>query len=281
MTSVRIGVALGDVQVLWDASITVEAGEIVCLLGPNGSGKSTLMNGISRLNRLVSGEIWFDGHALHRLPPHKINRLGISHVLERHRLFPYMTVLENLLLGAGPQSRSCRPQGAASPGSTTSFPASRNANGRLAHSMSGGEQQMCAIGRGLMANPKLLMVDEPFIGLSPRFRDEVTAALLRLNREGVAILIIEQNVRQALAFSHRAYVLKAGQIAAAGPSAELVDSPQVQDIFFGRKPAGRPALGRSRLKIRLNNDPTFTIQRRRQWQRSNSVSRAAVTSPPT
>ena len=104
--------------------------------------------------------------------------------------------------------------------------------------MSGGEQQMCAIGRGLMANPKLLMVDEPFIGLSPRFRDEVTAALLRLNREGLAILIIEQNVRQALAFSHRAYVLKAGQIAASGPSANLAGSAEIQEIFFGRSHAG-------------------------------------------
>jgi branched-chain amino acid transport system ATP-binding protein len=239
-----LSAAVGDVQVLWDASITVEAGEIVCLLGPNGSGKSTLMNAISRLNRLVSGELWFDGHALHRLPPHKINRLGISHVLERHRLFPYMTVLENLLLGAGPN-----PDPAILKGRFAQvydlFPRLRERERQLAHSMSGGEQQMCAIGRGLMASPKLLMVDEPFIGLSPRFRDEVTAALLRLNREGLAILIIEQNVRQALAFSHRAYVLKAGQIAAAGPSAVLADSPKLQDIFFGRQRTGHPALGDS------------------------------------
>jgi branched-chain amino acid transport system ATP-binding protein len=240
MLDVRsLSAALGEVQVLWDVSITVDAGEVVCLLGPNGSGKSTLMNAISRLNRLVSGEIWFDGHALQRLPPHKINRLGISHVLERHRLFPYMSVLENLLLGAGPnpdpavlESRFARVYDL--------FPRLKERERQLAHSMSGGEQQMCAIGRGLMASPKLLMVDEPFIGLSPRFRDEVTAALLRLNREGLAMLIIEQNVRQALAFSHRAYVLKAGQIAASGPSAELADSPQLQDIFFGRPRTGRP-----------------------------------------
>jgi branched-chain amino acid transport system ATP-binding protein len=241
MLDVRsVGAAIGEVQVLWDASITVDAGEIVCLLGPNGSGKSTLMNAISRLNRLVSGEIWFGGNALHRLPPHKINRLGVSHVLERHRLFPYMTVLENLLLGAGPspdaailESRFARVYDL--------FPRLKERERQLAHSMSGGEQQMCAIGRGLMASPKLLMVDEPFIGLSPRFRDEVTAALLRLNHEGLAILIIEQNVRQALAFSHRAYVLKAGQIAAAGPSAELADSPQLRDIFFGRQRAAPAA----------------------------------------
>ena len=239
-----IGAALGNVQVLWDASITVAPGEIVCLLGPNGSGKSTLMNAISRLNNLVSGEIWFDGHALHRLPPHRINRLGVSHVLERHRLFPYMTVLENLLLGAGP-----RPDPAMLERRFAQvydlFPRLKERERQLAHSMSGGEQQMCAIGRGLMANPKLLMVDEPFIGLSPRFRDEVTAALLRLNREGLAILMIEQNVRQALAFSHRAYVLKAGQIAASGPSSELADSQQLRDIFFGRRQIGRSASGAS------------------------------------
>jgi branched-chain amino acid transport system ATP-binding protein len=244
-----IGVALGNVQVLWAASIAVEPGEIVCLLGPNGSGKSTLMNGISRLNTLVSGEIWFDGHALHSLPPHKVSRLGVSHVLERHRLFPYMTVLENLLLGAGPRpdpvilkDRFARVY--------ELFPRLKERERQMAHSMSGGEQQMCAIGRGLMANPKLLMVDEPFIGLSPRFRDEVTAALLRLNGEGVALLIIEQNVRQALAFSHRAYVLKAGQIAASGPSAKLAGSAQIQEIFFGRSQVGRHAtdnLGAGRL----------------------------------
>ncbi len=237
-----VGAALGEIQVLWDASITVEAGEIVALLGPNGSGKSTLMNAVSRLNRLVSGEIWFDGHALHRLPPQKINRLGLSHVLERYRLFPYMTVLENLLIGAGP-----RPDPALLKSRFALvydlFPRLKERQGQLAHSMSGGEQQMCAIGRGLMASPKLLMVDEPFIGLSPRFRDEVTAALLRLNREGLAILIIEQNVRLALGFSHRAYVLKAGQIAASGSSAELAGSPQLHEIFFGRRRTDHPALG--------------------------------------
>jgi branched-chain amino acid transport system ATP-binding protein len=240
-----IGVTLGSVQVLWAASIIVEPGEIVCLLGPNGSGKSTLMNGISRLNTLVAGEIWFDGHALHLLPPHKVSRLGISHVLERHRLFPYMTVLENLLLGAGPRpdpeilkDRFSRVY--------ELFPRLKERERQMAHSMSGGEQQMCAIGRGLMANPKLLMVDEPFIGLSPRFRDEVTAALLRLNREGIAILIIEQNVRQALAFSHRAYVLKAGQIAASGRSADLAGSAEIQEIFFGRSRVGRHPTDNSR-----------------------------------
>jgi branched-chain amino acid transport system ATP-binding protein len=242
-----IGVALGDVQVLWNASINVEPGEIVCLIGPNGSGKSTLMNSISRLNRLISGEIWFDGHGLHLLPPHKISRLGISHVLERHRLFPYMTVYENLLLGAGPnpdpahlRQRFDRVY--------ELFPRLKERERQVANSMSGGEQQMCAIGRGLMGDPKLLMVDEPFIGLSPRFREEVTKALLRLNAEGLAILIIEQNVRQALGFSHRAYVLKAGQVAVTGRSSDLAGSPELEEIFFGRRrnmAAGTDAAGRN------------------------------------
>lgn len=246
-----IGVALGDVQVLWDASIRVEAGEIVCLLGPNGSGKSTLMNAVSRLNRIVSGEVWFEGHALHLLPAHRINRLGISHVLERHRLFPYMTVLENLLLGAGPRPDPLRLK-ASFARVYELFPRLKERERQIASSMSGGEQQMCAIGRGLMANPKLLMVDEPFIGLSPRFRDEVTKALLRLNREGMAILIIEQNVRQALEFSHRAYVLKAGQIAASGPSSKLVESAELEEIFFGRsRNAAAPP--------RVNPDPTAVL----------------------
>ncbi len=231
-----VGVALGYVQVLWNASITVEPGEIVCLLGPNGSGKSTLMNSISRLNRLVSGEIWFEGKAVHALPPHKVPPLGISHVLERHRLFPYMTVYENLLIGAGAvtdaailKRRFDRVYDL--------FPRLKEREHQIANSMSGGEQQMCAIGRGMMSDPKLLMVDEPFIGLSPRFREEVTKTIQQLNREGIAILLIEQNVRQALALSHRAYILKAGQIALTGNSAEIAKSTALEEIFFARKPA--------------------------------------------
>ncbi len=228
-----VGVAHGDVQVLWDASIHVDAGEIVCLLGPNGSGKSTLMNSISQLNKLVSGEVRFDGHALHKMPPHKISRTGLSHVLERHRLFPYMTVLENLLLGAGTRPDPARLK-ARFELVYELFPRLKEREQQTANSMSGGEQQMCAIGRGLMAAPKLLMVDEPFIGLSPRFREEVTKALLRLNSDGLAILIIEQNVRQALSFSHRAYILKAGHVAVSGLSSSLADSPDLEAIFFGR-----------------------------------------------
>lgn len=229
-----VGVALGDVQVLWNASITVEPGEIVCLLGPNGSGKSTLMNSVSRLNRLVSGEIWFNGNPVHSLQPHKVPALGVSHVLERHRLFPFMSVYENLLIGAGnvaePAVLKRRFERV-----YNLFPRLKEREKQIANSMSGGEQQMCAIGRGLMSDPALLMVDEPFIGLSPRFREEVTRTIEQLNREGIAILMIEQNVRQALALSHRAYILKAGQIALTGRSADLAQSAELEEIFFARK----------------------------------------------
>jgi branched-chain amino acid transport system ATP-binding protein len=229
-----LGVAYDGYQVLWDASIETAPGEIVCLIGPNGSGKSTLMNSLSRLTRLTSGEIVFDGHALHELPPHRIAALGLSHVLERHRLFPYMSVLENLLLGAGPRPNRAR-LAEAFERVYALFPRLKEREKQLAHSMSGGEQQMCAIARGLMSEPKLLMVDEPFIGLSPQLREEVAAALRRLNEEGVAILLIEQNVREALGFSDRAYVLRAGRIVLSGSAGDLLGGGELETVFFGRR----------------------------------------------
>lgn len=227
-----LSVAYGDFQVLWDVSITIEPGEMLCLLGPNGSGKSTLMNSLSRLTTLQAGEIWFDGHALHALPPHRIAALGLSHVLERHRLFPHMTVLENLLLGAGPRPDRTR-LARAFDRVYGLFPRLRERQGQLARSLSGGEQQMCAIARGLMSAPKLLMVDEPYIGLSPQLRDEVGAALRQLNGEGVTILLIEQNVRQALALAQRAYVLRAGRVALERSAASLLAGSDLEDVFFG------------------------------------------------
>jgi branched-chain amino acid transport system ATP-binding protein len=231
-----LDVAYGDFQVLWGVSIVVEPGEITCLLGPNGSGKSTVMNSLSRLTRLKRGAIRFDGHALHERPPHRIAELGLSHVLERHRLFPYMTVLENLLLGAGPRPDRAR-LAAAFDRVHRLFPRLKEREGQLAHSLSGGEQQMCAIARGLMRAPKLLMVDEPFIGLSPQLRQEVGRALRRLNEEGVAVLLIEQNVREALGFAHRAYVLRAGRVALTGAARDLLADPELEAVFFGRREA--------------------------------------------
>lgn len=220
-------------QVLWDISIQVSDGEVVALLGPNGSGKSTLMNSISRLVERLDGTIVFDGVSLHDLPPHRMLEHGLSHVLERHRLFPYMSVLENLQLGAGPRAA----RGTVADGlerAYSLFPRLKERAGQTANSLSGGEQQMCAIARGLMSNPRLLLVDEPFIGLSPQMRSDVAAALDRINGEGVAILIIEQNVQAALSMSRRCYVLREGRVALEGPSVELAADDRVERAFLGR-----------------------------------------------
>jgi branched-chain amino acid transport system ATP-binding protein len=228
----RLAAGYSGHQVLWDVSLQVDDGEIVGLLGPNGSGKSTLINSISRLVDRLSGDILFDGVALHALPPHRMLGCGLSHVLERHRLFPYMSVLENLQLGAGPGAPRDKVERGLSRAYQL-FPRLRERLRQMAGSMSGGEQQMCAIARGLMAEPRLLLVDEPFIGLSPHMRTEVAGALRKINAEGVAILMIEQNVAAALAMSSRAYVLREGRVVLSGPSTDLAKGDQLQRAFLG------------------------------------------------
>jgi branched-chain amino acid transport system ATP-binding protein len=233
----NLSVGYDGLQVVWDVSITVADGEVVALLGPNGSGKSTVMNSLSRLVPLIAGEIWFDGVPVHTLPPHRMIGIGVSHVLERHRLFPYMSVLENLQLGCGPRA----PRHAVAEGVERAyalFPRLKERQGQMAASLSGGEQQMCALARGLMSRPKLLLVDEPFIGLSPHLRGEVAAALRRINGDGVALLLIEQNVRDALAMSHRTYVLREGRLALEGDSARLRGGTAVEDVFLARVATG-------------------------------------------
>ncbi len=220
-------------QVLWDVSIRVADAEVVALLGPNGSGKSTLMNSISRLVESTRGEILFDTVALHRLPPHRMLGVGLSHVLERHRLFPYMSVLENLQLGAGPGATGIRIRRGLDKAYAL-FPRLKERVGQMAGSLSGGEQQMCAIARGLMSEPRLLLVDEPFIGLSPSMRAEVAKAIRRINGEGVAVLMIEQNVAMALEMSRRAYVLREGRVVLSGESKDLAGGDRMRQAFMGR-----------------------------------------------
>jgi branched-chain amino acid transport system ATP-binding protein len=227
-----LDVAYGDFQVLWDARLQVDEGEIVCLLGPNGAGKSTLMNTLSGLLRPRAGRVSFRGKRIEGLAPHQIVREGLSHVLERRRLFPYLTVRENLLLGAHhPEARHRREESLA--WVETIFPVLRERQHQLAHTLSGGQQQMVAIARGLMARPRLLMIDEPFLGLAPRVVQEIGAVIHEIHRQGVTVVFIEQNVELALRLAHRGYVLESGRTILAGPSSELLQSAEVKRIFLG------------------------------------------------
>jgi branched-chain amino acid transport system ATP-binding protein len=225
-------VAYDDYQVVWGVSLAVAAGESVALLGPNGSGKSTVVNTISGLLRAKSGDIRFDGASLVGRPPDARASLGIAHVLERRRVFPHLTILQNLTLGAWhPAARAVRARSMDRVFSL--FPRLSERKSQLARTLSGGEQQMLALGRGLMALPRLLMVDEPFLGLAPQVMQQMKGAFEELQGEGMAILFIEQNVRLALSMAGRGYILEGGRLAAAGPSASLIDSAEVRRIFLG------------------------------------------------
>jgi branched-chain amino acid transport system ATP-binding protein len=228
-----LDVLYGDYQILWEAEFRAEAGEVVAILGPNGAGKSTLMNTLSGLIRPRRGSVTFRGQPIAGLPPHRIVPLGIAHVLERRRLFPFMTVRENLLLGGyHPEARARREASLAEVEAL--FPFLRARADQLGHTLSGGEQQMVAIARGLMARPTLLMIDEPFLGLAPRIVEQIAEVIRALNRErGLTVVFIEQNVELALGMAHRGYVLESGRNVIEGPSASLLGSPQVKRIFLG------------------------------------------------
>ena len=233
MLEVRdLEVLLGDYQVLWGARLAVAPGEIVALLGPNGSGKSTLMNSVSGLLRPRAGRITFEGREIAGEPAHRIVGRGISHVLERRRLFPYLTVRQNVWLGGyHAAARAAREEQFERV--TRLFPIIATRAAQSAQSLSGGEQQMVAIARGLMARPRLLMIDEPFLGLAPRVVSELTEAIRRVNADGLTILFIEQNVELALSIASRGYVLESGRTVVDGRSADLLRSPEVRRIFLG------------------------------------------------
>ena len=228
----NIEVSYGDYQVIWGVSLEVGEGEVVSLMGPNGCGKSTIFNTISGLLKPVSGSIEFVGQRIDGQATHDIVRLGLAHILERRRVFPYLSVRDNLWLGAyHPDARPHRQETLERV--YTLFPRLRERERQMAHSLSGGEQQMLALGRGLMSRPRLLMVDEPFLGLAPAIVEEMKVAFRQVNEEGVSILFIEQNVQVALNMSRRGYILESGRLALDGPSAELLNSAEVKRIFLG------------------------------------------------
>jgi branched-chain amino acid transport system ATP-binding protein len=228
-----LDVAYGDYQVLWEAELEVMPGEIVALLGPNGAGKSTLVNTISGLLRPRAGRITFEGRRIDGSPAHQSADIGIAHVLERRRLFPFLTVHDNVLLGAhNARARPHREETLAR--LEALLPLLKGRHGQLAHTLSGGEQQMVAIARGLMAQPKLLMLDEPFLGLAPRMVDEIAGLVRRIRDEQrISVLFIEQNVELSLRLADRGVVLESGRTVLSGPSAELLRSAEVKRIFLG------------------------------------------------
>ncbi len=233
LTVDALDVAYGDFQVLWQAELRVDEGEIVAVLGPNGAGKSTLMNTISGLLTPRAGRITFLDKRIDGVPAHRTVGEGIAHVLERRRLFPFLTVLDNVVLGAhNPRARAHRDQTLARVEAL--FPVIKTRRAQLAQTLSGGEQQMVAIARGLMARPKLLMIDEPFLGLAPLVVQELGGLVRRIrDEEGISVVFIEQNVELALRLADRGYVLESGRTILSGPSAELLQSDEVRRIFLG------------------------------------------------
>lgn len=228
----NIDVSYGDVQVIYDLSLKIEEGEVVSIIGGNGSGKSTLLRTISGLMQPDRGEITFSGRAIHRAQPEEIVEAGIIHVPEGRRLFSLMTVLDNLVVGA----HNSRARGHVAETLEKVYgllPRLKERQNQTAMTLSGGEQQMVAIGRGLMARPKLLMLDEPSAGLSPRYVIEIFETIVRVNKEGVGILMVEQNARQALAFASKGFVLASGQNRFTGTGPELIADPEVAKSFLG------------------------------------------------
>jgi branched-chain amino acid transport system ATP-binding protein len=225
-------VAYGKIQALWGISVEIPEGEIVAVVGANGAGKTTMLKTLSGLLRPMAGRIALDDRRIDLLSPAEIVGLGVVHVPEGRKLFPEMTVLDNLLVGGYPAgARSRRPQRLEHV--FTVFPRLAERRRQLAGTLSGGEQQMVAIGRGLMAGPRILMLDEPSLGLAPIMVQEMFGVIGEINRTGVTVLLVEQNTEHALALADRGFVLESGRVALSGTGRELLASPQVREAYLG------------------------------------------------
>ena len=227
-----INVFYGDLQALWNVSFRVEKGEIVVIVGSNGAGKTTILKTISGLLHPKSGMINFSDKKIQKDPPHKIVNLGIAQIPEGRHLFPYMTVLENLEVGSYTH-RARKKKDETMEWVYQLFPILKERKSQLAGTLSGGERQMLAVGRGLMSRPKLLMLDEPSLGLAPKLVLQVFDIVKKVNEEGVTILLVEQNVRHALEIAKRAYVLETGKITLKGTGKKLLASDHVKKAFLG------------------------------------------------
>ena len=222
----------GKIQALWDVSLTVKEGEIVALIGANGSGKTTLVNAISGLMPLASGRIEFQGKRIDGLKPYSIVELGISHIPEGKKLFPDMSVRENLEMGAYLR-HVWGQKGEVMEQVFQLFPRLETRQGQLAKTMSGGEQQMVAIARGLMSKPKLLIIDEPSSGLAPLIVEEMFDIIQGLRSQGISIFLIEQNVQQTLEIADRAYVMENGRVTLSGESRQLLQDEVIKKAYLG------------------------------------------------
>jgi len=228
----NLNVHYNKIAAIHDVSLELGSGEIVTLIGANGAGKSTTLRTVSGLKKATSGEIWFDGERIDQLPPDKIIARGIAHVPEGRRLFPELTVTENLCIGAylrrdrtGIQQDLERIR--------ERFPRLRERSNQQAKTMSGGEQQMVAIGRALMSKPRLLLMDEPSLGLSPKMVQEIGKIIREINEAGVSVILVEQNAEMALKLANRAFVLETGRIALSGPAKDLHDNEHVRKAYLG------------------------------------------------
>ncbi len=228
----KLSFSYGDMQVLWDVDLDVKDGEIVTVLGSNGAGKTTILRNVSRLVRPTAGTIVLDGVELNRLQSHQVVERGVVQVPEARRIFPEMTVVENLRMGsfvkATRQDRQKNMDRV-----FALFPRLAERKGQLGGTMSGGEQQMLAIARGLMGNPKVMLLDEPSLGLSPLLVRSIFDIIKEINRQGTTILLVEQNVYQSLHITHRAYVLETGRVVLSGTGAELLENAHVKKAFLG------------------------------------------------
>jgi branched-chain amino acid transport system ATP-binding protein len=225
-------VAYGAAPALWGVSLEVRGGEMLCVVGPNGAGKTTLINAIAGIQRTRGGRIVFEGRDITQLAPHRFCEAGIALVPEGRRLFTRMTVLENLELGSYlPAAKARRAESLEA--AIALFPVLKEKLASPAGDLSGGQQQMVAIARALMARPRLLLLDEPSLGLAPLIVHDMLAAIRRINADGMAVLLVEQNVVMAMELSHRAYVLEEGRIVATGTPADLLARPEIQRAYLG------------------------------------------------
>jgi branched-chain amino acid transport system ATP-binding protein len=224
----------GSVQALKSVSLRVEQGEVVTLLGANGAGKSTTLRTISGLLRPASGEVWFEGQPIHDMAPEKIVRLGISHVPEGRRIFPGLTVRENIMLGTSNRGRLPKKQMDEEVAEMFGiFPVIKPFEHALGWTLSGGQQQMLAVARGLMAKPKLLLLDEPSLGLAPVIVQQLFATIREIHARGTTILLVEQNANMALSVANRGYVLETGEMKIEGSPKELLGNEDVRAAYLG------------------------------------------------